>query len=66
MDAFGAKLAPAPLPKGARGKPEILARLPGREWLGAKDDRDEVRPFVRDAGRDGGAAMSPLLGEGGC
>ena len=62
MDALGAKLA---VPNGARGKPETLARLPGREWLGAKDDRDEGRPLVLDAGRGGGAAISPLLGEGG-
>src|ERR1700744_2863918 len=53
-----------PLPKGARGKPEALARLPGREWMGANDERDEGRPLVREAGRGGGAAISPRLGDG--
>jgi hypothetical protein len=61
VEAFGAKLFPIPVPSGARAKEETLARLPGREWLGAKD----VRPLARDRGRGGGAAISPRFGEDG-
>lgn len=64
MEAFGAKFDPIPPPRGAR-KPDTLARLPGRLWLGAKDDRPDT-PLALLDGLRGGAAISPLVGEGGC